>query len=236
MHKSSMMRMEWFVHQFASKIKKKNIKVLDVGSYGVNGTYKELFSDSNYEYDGLDMEEGPNVDIVIERPYDWSTIKTDSYDIVISGQAFEHIEFFLITMSEMTRILKKDGLMCIIAPNGFREHRFPVDCYRFFSDGMIALARYVSLEILHAHTNCAPINSIEKEWFSEKNADSILVARKEYEGYPRFIDVKTYQCIPANQEELRIGFIKSKEKEYKKISLRRILRKIQFKLDNLLQK
>ncbi len=144
------------------------------------------------------MEEGPNVDIVIERPYDWSTIKTDSYDIVISGQAFEHIEFFWITMSEMTRILKKDGLMCIIAPNGFREHRFPVDCYRFFSDGMIALARYVSLEILHAHTNCAPINSIEKEWFSEKNADSILVARKEYEGSPRFIDVKTYQCIPAN--------------------------------------
>jgi hypothetical protein len=37
------------------------IKLLDVGSYGVNGTYKQIFSDSKkYLYTGLDLNPGPN--------------------------------------------------------------------------------------------------------------------------------------------------------------------------------
>lgn len=53
------------------------------------------------------MEEGPNVDVVLKNPYDWDAIESDSFDLVISGQAFEHIEFFWKTMEEMTRVLKK---------------------------------------------------------------------------------------------------------------------------------
>jgi SAM-dependent methyltransferase len=183
----------------------KKIKVLDVGSYGVNGTYKDLFDESKFHYTGLDMEEGPNVDIALKNPYDWNEIGTDSFDVVISGQAFEHIEFFWITMSEMTRVLKKDGLLCVIAPNGFGEHRCPVDCYRFFSDGMIALARYVSLEPLHAHTNCAPSES-DAAWYSGKQADSMLIARKPYDGQPKYVDLRTYKCVPPDQQALRGSF------------------------------
>jgi len=209
MHKGSMIRMKWFIDEYASKVNKKNVKVLDVGSYNVNGSYKDLFNEK-FEYTGLDIESGANVDIVLTKPYDWSTLKSDYYDIVISGQAFEHIEFFWITMSEMARVLKKDGLMCIIVPNGFREHRYPVDCYRFFSDGMIALARYVNLDVLHADTNCAPTDSTEKEWYSDTIADSMLVATKRYKGSPALI-TKTYECVPAKQEEFRKGFTKNKK-------------------------
>jgi SAM-dependent methyltransferase len=196
--------MQWFVKNYASKITKDEVKVLDVGSYNVNGSYRHLFNDTKYHYTGLDMEAGPNVDIILTNPYDWSVIKSDSFDIVISGQAFEHIEFFWKTMEEMTRVLKKDGLLCIIAPNGFGEHRYPVDCYRFFTDGMISLARYVGIETLHAHTNCAPsIN--DKEWYSKTCADSILIARKPFDGLPRYPDFQTYKCIPSDQVVLRSG-------------------------------
>lgn len=82
-------------------------------------------------------------------------------------------------MQEMARVLKKDGLLCVIAPNGFGEHRYPVDCWRFFSDGMIALARYTSLTVIHSHTNAAPSPSHHK-WFSKCCADSILIATKPY--------------------------------------------------------
>ena len=211
MHNSSMLRMKWFVENYASKIVKNNIKVLDVGSYDVNGSYKDFFEDKKYEYFGLDMEEGPNVDIVLKNPYDWNEIETDFFDIIISGQAFEHIEFFWITMAEMARVLKKDGLLCLIAPNGFKEHRHPVDCYRFFSDGMVALARYVSLEPLHAHTNCAPYPNYT-DWYSRTNADSVLIAKKPYSGQSKYVNLKTYKCIPANQKILRTGLIKYKEK------------------------
>jgi len=206
MHKSSILRMKWFVDHYASTIPKSEIRVLDVGSYDVNGSYRHLFTDKKFKYTGLDMEAGPNVDIVLKNPYDWDTIATDSFDVVISGQALEHIEFFWVTMSEMTRVLKKDGMLCLIAPNGFSEHRYPVDCYRFFTDGMIALARFVSLELLHAHTNCAP-SANDIDWYSEKRADSILIAQKPYGGQPKYVDPKTYKCVPENQETLRGGLV-----------------------------
>lgn len=206
MHKSSILRMKWFVDQYASKLPRKEVRVLDVGSYDVNGSYKHLFADAKYLYTGMDIAAGPNVDIVQTNPYDWSAIPTESFDVVISGQAFEHIEFFWITMSEMTRVLKKDGLICVIAPNGFKEHRYPVDCWRFFSDGMLSLARYTCLEPVHAHTNCAP-RVDGAEWYSRTNADAMLVARKPYEGNVRHPDVKNYTCIPADHALLQSGLV-----------------------------
>ncbi|MFC1883806.1 class I SAM-dependent methyltransferase [Thermodesulfobacteriota bacterium] len=215
MHESSILRMKWFVDHYASEIPKKEVKVLDVGSYDINGSYKPIFNKKRYKYTGLDMEDGPNVDIVLQNPYDWDTIAADSFDIVISGQAFEHIEFFWITMSEMVRVLKKDGLLCLIAPKGFGEHRRPVDCYRFFTDGMVALARYVSLETLHAHTNSAP-SVKDADWFSETCADSMLIAKKPYQGKAHHPVLKVYKCVPENQEALRDGMVPYAEKNGKK--------------------
>jgi len=201
MHLSSLRRMEWFVqHYLADKGRK--LSVLDVGSYDVNGSYKQYFDVSRFDYFGLDMADGPNVDIVPASPYLWKEIADDTFDIVISGQALEHIEFFWITVGEMTRVLKKDGILCIIAPNGFGEHRYPVDCWRFFTDGMVALARYVNLQVLHAHTNCAPSKN-DREWFSASNADAMLVARKPYTGKAVLLNLEGYKCAPANLEEIR---------------------------------
>lgn len=50
MHKSSLLRMKWFVDNYVSQIEKDNIKVLDVGSYDVNGNYKQFFMDEKYHY------------------------------------------------------------------------------------------------------------------------------------------------------------------------------------------
>jgi hypothetical protein len=115
-------------------------------------------------------------------------------------------------MAEMARVLKKKGLLCIIAPNGFGEHRHPVDCYRFFTDGMVALARYVCMDILHAHTNCAP-SVIHHEWLSTEEADSILIAQKNYVGGARFVELDSYQCIPSNQEMIRSGLFPGKPRK-----------------------
>ena len=199
MHESSINRMKWFINTYLQEKRKYNI--LDVGSYNVNGSYKHLFNKEYCFYTGLDMEAGPNVDIVPEETYKWKEIENDTYDVVISGQALEYIEFFWVTISEIVRVTKKDGIICIIAPNGFEEHRYPVDCWRFFTDGMIALAKYYGLEIMHAHTNCAP-DIDDVNWYSEKYADSMLVAKKGYEGIAKVIDLKDYKCKAANHKEL----------------------------------
>ena len=46
MHESSILRMQWFKDNYLNS--QKEYKVLDIGSYGVNGTYKDIFDDSNF--------------------------------------------------------------------------------------------------------------------------------------------------------------------------------------------
>ena len=214
MHNSSLLRMKWFKDTYLHT--NKRYKVLDIGSYGLNGTYREIFNEKNFSYFGLDIQKGPNVDIVPENIYDWKEIEDDEFDVIISGQAFEHIEFFWVTMEEIARVLKKNGLVCIIAPHGFGEHRCPVDCWRFFSDGMVALARWTNLTVLHAHTNSGP-SFRHHRWFSKNAADSLLVAKKEYTGKMNF-DKTSYFCVPLNEHEKQQDFINQKKYYSKPIS------------------
>jgi SAM-dependent methyltransferase len=194
--------MKWFMKNYV----KEKSKVLDVGACDHNGSYRALFEKNGHNYYGLDMEDSLNVDILVENPYDWTNIPDDTFDVVVSGQTFEHNEFFWVTMDQMTRVLKPEGLMCIIAPCKWREHRYPVDCYRFFSDGMVALARYNCLIPYHASTNCAP-TAKHKDWFSANNVDSMLVAMKPYAGEARHPDFKNYVCEPPDQKQLRTKMV-----------------------------
>jgi SAM-dependent methyltransferase len=165
------------------------------------------------------MVPGPNVDIVEKNPYHWKDLATNSFDVVISGQAFEHTEFFWITMSEMVRVLKKDGLLCIIAPSEWGEHRYPVDCYRFLADGMVALARWTGINPLHAHSRCkfSPTNGLYRNLRkadirdNHSTSDALLVAQKPYDGETQYVDLNTYFCVPPEQNSLRQGFILKKE-------------------------
>jgi 2-polyprenyl-3-methyl-5-hydroxy-6-metoxy-1,4-benzoquinol methylase len=103
--------MEYLVNYYDEAIRngREKIKVLDIGSYDVNGSYRKIFSDSKYEYTGLDMAAGPNVDIVPDSIYDWKEIGDNSYDLVVSGQTFEHIEYPWLTIKEIERVLYPGG-------------------------------------------------------------------------------------------------------------------------------
>jgi O-antigen biosynthesis protein len=154
MHQSSYKIMSQF-HELAQKhFPNGTIKVLDVGRCGVNGTYKEIFADKNrFEYIGLDLQPGPNVDYVPQDPYGWSGLEDESFDIIVSGQAFEHIEFPWLTIVEIAKKLKHNGLACLVAPSRGPEHKYPVDCWRYYPDGFRALAKWAGLEVLDAKTS-----------------------------------------------------------------------------------
>lgn len=128
------------------------LTILDLGSMNVNGTYRPIFTLPNWTYIGADLESGPNVDLVLRDPYHWQEIKDNSLNVVVSGQAFEHIEFFWLTMLQIKLKLAPQGLCCMIAPSRGNEHRYPVDCWRFYPDGMQALARWSGLALLEVQT------------------------------------------------------------------------------------
>lgn len=180
MHKSSYLRMEYLINWYKPYWDRQGetIKILDIGSYNQNGTYRELLNSDRYVYTGLDMEKGPNVDIVPKDIYAWEELPDNSFDLVISGQVFEHIEFPWLTIKEIERVLKPSGFCIITAPNAGIEHKAPTDCYRYFSDGLIALAKWGNLYVHHTSVAGIPGIENEKDWISEWN-DAVLVAQKQ---------------------------------------------------------
>lgn len=153
MHQSSLKKMWDFRNKYLEGKTNCSLLILDLGSMDVNGSYRECFNSPQWTYIGLDLAPGKNVDIVLKNPYDWSEVKGNSVDVIISGQAFEHIEYFWLTALEIGRVLKSGGLCCIIAPSAGPEHRYPVDCWRFYPDGFAAIARFAKLDILELYTD-----------------------------------------------------------------------------------
>lgn len=191
MHTSAMKRMQWFVDNYVPK--DKHVRVLDVGSYNVNGCYKSLLSNHDVEYVGLDIESGPNVDVVVADPYDWKELEDSSFDFVISGNAFEHIQYPWLTMEQIYKKLKPQGFTCILAPFCLGEHRYPTDCYRYYPDGFVALATWAGLQSIQATTGGLPAGIDEwtrNTWISSENYDdTVLIAGKDIDvqqNYPKF--------------------------------------------------
>ncbi len=164
-----------FVARHMEPLRGQSQSVLDLGSYNVNGCYRPLFDDPQWSYIGVDMEAGPNVDLVPANPYRLRELKSGSQSVVISGQAFEHIEFFWVTFQEMVRLLQPGGLICILAPSRGYEHRYPVDCWRFYPDSFAALARYAGVELLEANTQWQPQGYTDG---SDEWGDSMAVFRR----------------------------------------------------------
>ncbi|MBI1889904.1 MAG: methyltransferase domain-containing protein [Burkholderiales bacterium] len=181
MHSSSMDKMRAFRDKYLAPKQNEALRIIDIGAQEVheNGSYKPLFKDfTNWKYQGVDMVAGNNVDIVLQDPYDWKQIDSNSVDVVISGQAFEHIEFFWITMLEVARVLRPGGICCIIAPSGGYEHRYPVDCWRFYPDGFTALAKYARLDPVEVYTQWEDLSAYDPGtncWH-----DSVLIAKKNH--------------------------------------------------------
>lgn len=171
MHASSYRKMELFVETYLDPARDVPLEIIDFGSQQVNPlslTYKTLLDRSPWRYRGLDIADGHNVDIRVDDAYDWSEVDSDSIDVVVSGQALEHVEYFWASAFEIGRILKPGGLAMLIAPSGGYEHRFPLDCWRYYTDGMRALASYLRFELIDAFT----------DWGNEVWEDSVLVIRK----------------------------------------------------------
>tara|TARA_B110000459_G_scaffold189278_1_gene223246 strand:- start:498 stop:851 length:354 start_codon:yes stop_codon:yes gene_type:complete len=112
-----------------------------------------LFDADGWNYRRLDIAAGINVEIQVDNAYDWTEAPSDSVDLVISGQAFEHVEYFWASMFEIVRALKPVGLAVIIAPPGGFEHRYPLDCWRFYRDSFVALAKCVGCDLVDAFTD-----------------------------------------------------------------------------------
>jgi SAM-dependent methyltransferase len=190
MHQSSFDKMAEFSRDYLGSLQNKPLTVLDLGSCDYNGSYRALFDRPPWRYIGADLQAGPNVDLVLADAYSWRELSSESIDVLISGQTFEHTEFFWETSLEIARVLKPGGLCCLIAPAAGPEHRFPLDCWRIFADGFRAIARFAGLEVLFARTQWEELPDYDSE--SNKWHESILITRKQKERFTQRLRRRLY--------------------------------------------
>ena len=148
---------------FCSKHLVKNIKkyasdlegkLLD---FGCGSKPYQLFFENVQEYIGLDFEnEGHNhSNESIDIFYDGRIIpfEDETFDCVLSTQVFEHVKDIELTISELYRVLKKDGKILITVPFVFPEHELPHDYRRFTQIGLSDFLANHGFEVLSTTKN-----------------------------------------------------------------------------------
>lgn len=188
MHQSAYDHMALCVKLYMSDDRR--YRVIDLGarlSPGQKLTHRQMLADRDVEYYGIDVQQGKNVDFVMTKPYRLP-VPSNSTDIVISGQVFEHIPFFWASMLEIARILRPKGYAFITAPS--RGHRHSTyDCWRYYPDGYRAMGAFAALELREVHTDFPPRDGRRHDFAAidpDKSywGDSVGVFQKP-ERYPR---------------------------------------------------
>lgn len=148
-------------------------RILEIGACDVNGSLRQHALPTT-DYVGIDLEDGPGVDIVIE-PGALLPVEDDSFDLVVASSVLEHDPAFWMTFLEMCRKAKKGGYIYVNVPSNGAVHRYPEDHWRFYPDSGIALVRWAKSQ----NQNIRLIESFVADRTDDIWNDFVAVFRKE---------------------------------------------------------
>lgn len=111
-------------------------KILEIGSHDVDANIRAIFS--GYDYTGVDLVEGPGVDLVASGHE--VDLPSESFDVTLSAECFEHNPVWRETFANMYRMTKPGGLVIMTcATTGRVEHGTTRSAHAEYSVGTIAV-------------------------------------------------------------------------------------------------
>lgn len=125
-------------------------EVLEVGSFDVNGNPRHHFADRERfpEYTGIDMREGPKVDVVMNVQN--LGFEDNKFGVIVDAERLEHDARFWLSIKEEFRVCKPGGHIIITTRSwgGFPPHDYPSDYWRFMDNGIKDLLEYAGFHCL----------------------------------------------------------------------------------------
>lgn len=161
MHGTSYQEMSSALRRYLQFYADRDLKVVDIGSMDINGTYRELMP-HNWKYTGVDIAPGKNVDVIMKDP-EKLPFPDNSVNIVISGQCLEHVECPWLLVKEMWRILDPGGHCFLTAPAKMHLHGYPQDYWRFHPEGMRSLLRGAGFNVKEVYT--IPVDGLLEKFY-----------------------------------------------------------------------
>jgi len=111
-------------------------EVLEIGSRNVNGSFRDFVVELNPKsYVGVDIVDGAGVDKICRAEKLTEVFGEESFDLIISTCAFEHIEFWKEAVNNLKSVCRQGGVVAIIVPDYWAYHCAP-DFWRFGVEDM----------------------------------------------------------------------------------------------------
>lgn len=135
------------VHTFVKRMVRKyglqTKSVLEIGACNVNGSVRDLFAG---DYIGLDIVDGPGVDIVTKNIV--GQFDSKRFEVVVTTEQLEHDPNPWLTMQAVKKVLKPGGYLVATARgNGFPHHN-PPDYWRFMPESVEVLFDLAGCDVL----------------------------------------------------------------------------------------
>ena len=133
----------------------KGKRVLEVGSYDVNGSVRpfvEAFKP--FEYIGVDFIAGPRVDRVVDAVKLVEAFGKESFDVVVSTEMLEHAEHWRECVNQMKQVTK-DLLIITTRGPGFPLHSYPDDWWRYTVEDFEKIFADFDVDVLMPDTDPA---------------------------------------------------------------------------------
>src|SRR5260221_2924090 len=172
---------ELLFKKYALPFFKDNTKILEIGPAGHPSAYQKIVDNPLITWHTIDFAESAfienavsNLTYTLASPYDFP-VEDSSYDIVLSGQVFEHVEKIWDWLREIKRILKSDGVVITLNPVSWPYHEAPIDCWRVFPSGINALAQEVGFIVQKNF-----FESLEMEYLKEIDPNSKFIPGQSY--------------------------------------------------------
>ena len=113
-------------------------RVLEVGSLDVNGTMRPLIETHGpSEYVGVDIEMGPNVDVVCQAEDLVDRFGEGAFEVVTSTEMLEHVREWREVVRNLKGVVSPGGVLLITTRSfGVPYHGYPYDFWRYELDDM----------------------------------------------------------------------------------------------------
>lgn len=118
---------------------REGLRVIDVGSYSTFDGFRPLVDlhGGFSEYVGVDLKEGPGIDVVCEAERLIERFGEESFDLVIATELIEHVKDWRLVVSNLKRICTPGGIIIVTTrSHGYVFHPVPCDFWRFETDDM----------------------------------------------------------------------------------------------------
>ncbi len=110
------------------------LRALEVGSRLDYGGYRAIadLHGGFSEYVGVDIEEGPGVDVVCEAERLVERFGTEAFDAVITTELIEHVRDWRLVVSNLKNVCRPGGIIIVTTRSkGYGYHAAPYDFWRY---------------------------------------------------------------------------------------------------------